>query len=981
MGWTNWPPATGDDIQAWDFIKEAYYALRERAWATGSEFWPRTNLAWASGTLTGATNTSLTDSSADFGGTGSWPFDIGTTDISAWDVIIDAGDNTDPRLVVRAAVSSWTSTTLTIGSIADTIAQGIISGASSLVGKRYFLIKSGGLWWNDRWMDWPNDELDHGTASSATTASLTQAGRQWTVDQWAAKELVTHTAADGAQRVTIVSNTADTLTFSTQTWTPSGAYSIVPVGGIAIPGRTPGAIYKWYGGATRNFYSHYPDDTLAQTALPALTVRYSSGTGGAECTDVDFDVFDIDWWSGVDEECSTKDKSYAPDLFQTIRGLQVGTENFVTSFIDPDRTYDGSSGAIRNFTTAEWFDAAGINSVSIPHSNSTEAAQTVYYTIVESDGTVRSSGTHTVDAGDTVTLSDLSGVSGDSAVASLGWTRKIPREFRLMYARTVFIPDLDETETPYDPPVDEDGKAGSWLTRPKSTSYKEHDAYGLVVDGGVAFVEGDAARFSGDNWNDGNVGNTSFTEDDPLMVYWDRQTESVPAAGIDTAERAGTATGGGTTWLEDTEQDWWGGTLYTHTGTATGGTTSTLIDTGKASSFMWGNTGTPNRFVGFILEITSGAKSGTKVPITSYTAGTQTIGFDAISGFTPSGVTYQIREPAYELNRWKDAIVRITKGDGSTVDVVITHNDDTRLYFAAQAFTIDAGMSYQIIRHAPGTVWLRDSGAWVKPTGNDARTDTAWPDDQATLLPTIATRYGRLMKGDYILPTLFSEMQAGINKLKWTAKSSTWTSRASAGTPEDNGYIAEGNGTGSTIYAAFDDALDDAYTGDWNASTENNGIAPQMSIVASGDDTGAPSVTPHSNVRINGYYAYGLVSSIPTYLTCSVDWLAYSQLDGSNSNEQQTCQTIPGPAPDNNLSTLFSAGGSPAQFRKWASYDSTGSSDDAARQSAQFNVDLPPVGNDTFTRICGSSGTLWAMTQGFIVTNQACILKWDMSYV
>lgn len=980
MGWTNWPPASGDDIQAWDFIKQAYEALRERAWATGTEFWPRTNLSWATGTISSATDTTISDSSADFGGTGAWPFDSGTTGITNWDIIIDAGDNSDPRLIVRSGVSSWTSTTLTIASIADYAAEGIIASAASLAGKRYFLVKRDGLWWSDRWLGWPNTQYDHGTASSATTASLTETGRTWTINQWAGKELVTRTVADGVQRVAIVSNTADTLTFATQSWTPSGDYSIVPAGAIAIPGRTPGAIFAWYdtaGSPARSFYSHYPDGTLTPTALPALDVTYSSGTGAAPCEDHTFDVFDIDWWSGVDEECSTKDKSYNEGLFRTIRGLQLATENFVTSFIDPDRTYDGSSDEIRNFTTAEWFAAAGINSVSVPYSNSSEASQIVYYTTVKPDGTVRESGTKTVAAGESVSDSDVGYVAGDSVTASLGWTRKIPREFRMMYDKTVFIPDTDGVGGVYDPPVDEDGKAGSWLTRPKSTTYKEHDQYGLVIDGGVAFVDGDVARFSGDNWNDGNVGDSSFQDSDPTMEYWDRQTEAMPSTGINTAERAGTATDGGTWWLEDTSQDWWEGTIYTHAGTATGGTTSTLIDTGKSGSFMWGNTGTQNRFVGFILEITAGANAGLRVPITSYNAGTQTIGFDAVTGLDPTGQTYRVREP-YELNHWKDAILRVTKGDGSTADITITHNDDTRLYFAAQAFSLD-GLKYQIIRHSPGTVWLRDSGAWVKPTGNDARTDTAWPDDQTTILPTIVTRYGRLMKGDYILPTLFSELKVGIDKLKWTFKSSSWTSRASAGTPENNGYTAESDHkTGADIQTAFQNALNDAYTGHWSASTENDGIAPQISIAGSGDTGLSP---PQAWVTLDGYYAYGKVSGIPTYLTCSVDWLAYSQINTSDSDESQSCQIVAGPPPDINKSTLFDSGGSLAQFRKWASYDSTGSSSAASRQSAKFNVDLPPTGNTGFSQQCGAGGTLWSMTQGFIVAKQACILKWDMDYV
>lgn len=981
MSWSGWPPSTGDDVQSWGFLKQAYYALRERAQATGQEHWPKTNNVWLEGTVTGATNTSITDSTQDFGGSGKWPWTVLVTDISTWDVIIDVGGNTDPRLIVRATISSWTSTVLTVSSVADYIAEGIISSASDLVGKRYFLIKNGGLWWPDRWMKWPNDELDHGTATSATTSSITETDRKWTTDQWKDKHVVTHTVADGVKRVTITGNTADTLSFSTQSWTPTGTYSIVNVNTIAIPGRTPGACFKWADSYyTRNYKSHLPDGTIGSAALPALSVTYSSGTGGGGCTSKSFDIFDRDWWSGLDEECSTKDKSYNEGLFRTIRGLQVGAANLSGSFVDPTVTYDGyGKKTIRNMTEAEWFAVSGINSVSVPYTNSSEASQTIYYATIQSDGSLREAGTKSVAAGSSLSTDDVGKESGDTTVASKGWTRSMPREFRMMYDHTAFIPDTD-LDGPINPPVDEDGKAGTFQTRAKSTKYKEHDQYGLVIDGGVPFVNGDVARFSGDNWNDGNIGNTSFQADDDLIPFWGRQNESVPPDGVDTVERMGTASDGGAWWLEDDTKNWWDGTAYTHTGTASGGGTTSLADSSKSGSFMWGNTGGQNRFAGFILEITAGANAGLRVPITGYTPATQTVSFAAVSGFSPTGQTYRIREP-FAVNRWKDSVVRITKADGTTIDATITHNDDTRLYFAAQSFSTD-GLRYQIIRHSPGGCWLRSSGAWVKPTGTDARNSQPWPDDQSTILPTIVTRYGRMMKGDYITSGLFSELQEAINKLKWTQVVTSWTSRADAGTPENNAYIAEtypGNGTGDDIYAAYDAAIDSAYNDDWNVDTEYDNSSPRVSFIVSGDDTTAPPA--HASARIEGRYAYGKVANVPPYISCSIDWLAYSQLNAGDSDESESCINPPGPAPEANVSVLFADGGSPAKFRQWAVYDSTGSSTDENRRSAKFNVSLPPTGNDSFTRVCGPSGTLWSLNQGFIVTSQLAIAKWSMSYV
>src|SRR5687768_6487818 len=57
------PPAAGVDLGSWDFIKQFWFASRERNIAAGQgAFWPRQVTIWDGGTITAITATTLTDS-------------------------------------------------------------------------------------------------------------------------------------------------------------------------------------------------------------------------------------------------------------------------------------------------------------------------------------------------------------------------------------------------------------------------------------------------------------------------------------------------------------------------------------------------------------------------------------------------------------------------------------------------------------------------------------------------------------------------------------------------------------------------------------------------------------------------------------------------------------------------------------------------------------------------------------------------------
>jgi hypothetical protein len=847
MGWTNWPPQPGlTDIQAYDFLIQLWKACRERAWALGSEFFPRTNLVWESGTIDYLTQNpdgtwTLTDSDKDWQPNTTYCTGDRWTNYVCeelpyiprnYDVVIDFNRD-DPRACVRAQITANTPSTLTLSDLSDHVTAGLIPSVSALVGKTYRIIKRNGLWWSDRnaslgrWLDWPNDqELDKGSVASSTTTTLTinDPKKRWPINEWAGKDLLVYAGGKLARR-TIASNTPDTLTFSAMPDAPGGVYVIVAHGGKATPGKPASTPFWWYGGASKPYWSHHPDDQLGVTLAPAATVSWSSGAAGF-CEDQSHAALDVDLWSEVQEECSEADKCYSPGLFKTLRGIQLWLEGVAGSFVEA-KNYDGAE-AIPNFTTATWFHAAGINSGSTSVSgpdgdgNYFFNAPTAYegialhWTVLKTTGDIQASGSSVVSGGKVVVGTDEN-LDGKSVIYSAGWTRYHPREFTYLYERSAFIPDVDsglDGEGVIDPPrvtdFEEDGcfGVGMWVKRGPSTGYKGYNEYGFAVEG-EAFQTGICARYAGDDWHDTGTGIIDPVEvslsrpsgQTPDLQYWDRFYEGQhpkPPYGntqkLIEADRVGVATGGSNRSLVDTAKNWWnphwysGGVLRIESGTATSGSgTHVLIEAFKVDPdderhCFWQS----ERFVGFahayaefILEVdkvVGGQTVTTKLPITGVSG--RNVSFAAVPGFSVSaGDAYRIREPKYNLNRYKGKMLRlIDPATSATHDVVVTHSDDNTLFFAPQSFTVGADWAYQILEHDTGGVWKWDGTKWIVPTGNDPR-GAPWHDDGTENLPHKVKRYGRLVKGDYIAIHLFDELYRAINLLRWTRSGLGWSNR------------------------------------------------------------------------------------------------------------------------------------------------------------------------------------------------------------
>lgn len=95
------------------------------------------------------------------------------------------------------------------------------------------------------------------------------------------------------------------------------------------------------------------------------------------------------------------------------------------------------------------------------------------------------------------------------------------------------------------------------------------------------------------------------------------------------------------------------------------------------------------------------------LPITSgtITSGTGTLGFSAVTGLTINGGDgWLIREPAYELNKWKQRTVKFTKDDGTFLKIPCRFSSNERLFFDTQTTPFGLGWTYQIIEYTPGPV-------------------------------------------------------------------------------------------------------------------------------------------------------------------------------------------------------------------------------------------------------------------------------------
>ena len=643
---------------------------------------------------------------------------------------------------------------------------GRIAAPGDLVGSKYFIVPLRGLTWSDRWLESPYN----------AAGGVALGGMPW-ADNRGLKQGQFHTPNPGG---------------GFQTFSAPG------VGFIAPAYTTNGGEFPF--------------------TLPPADGHWERGNGFATAND-------NDCWAPclLDIQQTNWGKCFTPDLYKTIRGLQLGTLSMGGSYLN--------GGDATSWNYLPYFLPVDLFPTLIAVGTIVKPLSHVWYTTIYTDPLTGQQ----ARIGGSVDANNVGAwtvpTNSDTVVdkCSLGFTRKFPRQVRNMWARkTLFIPHYQRrTDTVgfvttahdylVDPPIagmlDPEIPApnvpevGRWVTRGIDSHYIDGDA----------FVEGEIARDLGDTWDDPTwadwAGITYASEVDPirpeppLRKYVERGLNRItPTARMPNVSGVILETLPG--WIRCSALPGWETPVRrAETGTATDGDTTRLIDTSKATSPFWQSSnvlGATGRWVGFILEVLI-AGVWIRRPITSMVGTTLTVS-PAFPAST-AGCEYQIREPKGLLNAWQDHILLVTKADRSTLTYTITNSDDGNLWFTGVE-TLLPGWTFRIVVNIPGQCWQWSKptaapGKWIKPTGMDARyaragipavgipgdpgyvaaipavAAVAWPDDQTCIHPTTVIGYGLYQNHDYIGPWLFNELQAALHRMTTVMQPAHWT-----GTPK-----------------------------------------------------------------------------------------------------------------------------------------------------------------------------------------------------
>lgn len=883
-----------------------------------------------------------------------------------------------------------------------------------------------------------------GTVSGTVKDGLYRAAGDFPVGAFAGKHLVISATPEMARITGLASNTASLIEFAKRSTPFQGdSFCIMDTAGRAWPGPVADYPFRWYGGVTDDYWTRkvgFPpiarSTTPPQTVpMPATSITLSEFTGFA-CEDViHSDIFDNpDVWSEVEETCGPADECYAPHFYKSIRSLQYWIEHYCIGFVPVDNyqgkraipTYapatvfrDISAGYIGTYTVIADEDGnytfTGIGSAGDGE---------YHYVVLNADGSVRHIGTNT----GTSLFFDDNATDGAvlTLVAAKGWKRKYARCFAHAYARSAFIPDINnEGDDPVvvDPPTNL--YPGSWTDLSPSTHYSEVDSLGFTDDIGPAFINGVRTRYRADNWGDPSVYFKRKADGDALDAAYYRNLWLGKFDGERftqyEARKAGAITYGGRKWFRQDTHDWWSspmgvGTAISHTGTATSGSSTTLTDTtrtwippgGSTPELIpfWNSTDNGPRFVGMMLEVTKTVNdvNGDPRTVTYHTPITghsnTTVTFAAVPAFTiadtgtvpqinapaltvAAGDAYAIREP-YRRNWFAGRKITITKGATSETKKV-TYHDGTHLWFDSNvSFDIDKDTTFVITELKPGYVyeWDATHGEWVEVTG------TTHAGNE--LHPATVTAYGRLRKNDYVGDYIFKQLYDAFNKLVWTKAQVAWTAEDTRVEHVD-GWTNVGQflitdasdpptsaGKWDTFLAAYESGTLTG-TGEYlNQPPEyytNGSLAPTASQLNAKVRFAYPSVDP------------------PDYggLTRKVEIFCYSQIDALDHDEGETADTVTiGGGPDTSVAYsrfAFDKHGLNLVFRRYSKIADLGFSADDKFYDFMIPIDptayIPPIDkpHEYGTQPNGGGGTEYfsgSAFMGFHITDSVAIVKWNV---
>jgi hypothetical protein len=971
--------AIGDDAQ--DYATMIGYIQKEvkkRGDVVEVTFrWPKSAQVWESGIVGSITSTTMTD------GSKAWEVspqkrwygydDAADPSITPvyYDLIIEVGGPKDEYKVVRARVTDNTATTLTLSpyDIPNYVTAGWIDSVSDCSGKQYYLIgrkaSNYGLWWHDRVISFPNDEEKlRGTISSYTSTTIVDTDNSFGAE-YVGDEILFYTADGELKRLEITAVDGSTLSVSLGSDTASGDYSIVKAGNRCTPTRRSGQLAVWYRGRNEAVTSYDPDDNLSSTLLPQYQMLFSDS---GDCSESYITVFDRDIIAALDSPCSNADEFYCPNIYKSIHGLQMAVEDLSIHFV-PMHSYVGWDALdIETYTVAQCFDDAGINSfttsatagetetefaISLPYLDDI----TIYWTMLHGNEIV-DSGTASDFADETLTLTTGGDLEGETItlVYSYGWTRKLPREFRHWYDATFFVPTDEE--------------AGSYTTRGKSEAYRETGVLGVVYDSDE-FVEADNAIYVGDNHNDPFPDSGVSSEFAP---YWATTYEGVYSQANQSEvyfSMRGVCTGGSSVHLE-TDKDWFdtfpNSIVHTETGTASSGSTNTLTDSSKSGEYWEDDRGF---YIGFMLVMTSGDNNGLRRPIVSKSGTTLTVS-PAFPNTIDSGDTYKVVFPQV-LNRWKDRTVEIALNDGSgvTVEALITHSDDSTLWFADCGYTITSGASFFIRQAVVGKVYTRTSGEWVL-----ADVDT---------LPDMITRYGRDRKGDIRGNWVWEELAQFINCLYWTKSGVSVTPREDDEVEEKN-FKSSLNGRTGEAFPDFTSwaAVKAYYTSWYNSVDFFYEEAPTEIFLNPIEQSGTPRCDGRASWTYEGAFdnptdLYGATfeRKFGYYVTTTplnpnygktVDYAVFGWLDSDDTPVTDGVETTD--LFKNEF--IFNANGDTIQYHAWDIFDSTVGTTEGELKSGKFGSHTVPE----LTEPTAVDLYFGQVKEGYYVGNSCAIVKW-----
>lgn len=822
------------------FVDQFWFSIAERMQATGADSpFPQVH-AYDAFTITAIADNgdgtfTLTDASKDWtfagGARKKWTEGIVGTDWPDWarppfDVVIDA-DRTgagrsepDPRAVIQAPIASQPSATQVVCTfdLARAIREGGIASVASLVGRRGWVIRTGGDNYTRGFVRWPNARhyaygRVHGVAvdTTAVTTTLTSDRALQHADVLVGKEVLYLDSGNRLRRhaITAVDAVANSLTFAgtsnppvVEITPPLREFYVVDAGGYWQWDREGGPVQAAHAGLTTNYYAHSTtdDDETVAVGMPRLTypVRYAQTLDACPIdpemvvlrNDPDTDGVDVDYYVPYDNACGAGDYFVQPNWWQCWRALWSAAFQLAPHFVKPI-DYDGAAD-ISDFTAATWLYYAGINihagtcgthsgttmpcALGVPHT-----PVTLWWTIVNAAGKPIASGYEQAYDGATINGDFAALHDGKTVYASTGPTRICARAFATMRDVVYFVPDTDG-----DPPAAQtpsETYPGTWTTLAASTHYltSDHDGYvGQSALARHAFANGHFARYVGHRLHDpGFPVRLPADTESPLAAwhnnaYVGRRQPTVESR-IASA-MSGTATGGSATRIEVAGVDFDALDFpdatngLAHNFTAASGSTTGCTVPGVSGSTLWASgrfPGFAGPFVGFCVEfLMSGSTFADpaavieKRPIATGTTG-GVIAWAEATSVSTHGLTARIIEPRV-LNPWNGLTVTLTNPDGTTGTATITGSHGDTLFITDPDLVVGEGTSYGIARPRIGDVFKRVSGAWVTTSGMGADGrygGSTFRDDAAANLEDLYVEYGLPLPTDVTFATVTGPQQ------------------------------------------------------------------------------------------------------------------------------------------------------------------------------------------------------------------------------